>query len=1030
MTEYTNYLKIRPDILLEKKKVKSFLKDLFQGDSKKLNTALWAYDMGILDVLRNETPIGNISKYHIVSKMINQYPIDKDVAEEAVDVWNKLVDKSVVKALIKFENEHEVLEEELLEYYKNTQTSESDEQVVDKKFEYEDIFVNPSLIAKGNDIYIPCGFGNSDNGFFIKGIKKEINCNHPNATVYALIYNYLVRNSNINDEDIPHFFDSDKYNSSVYTFDYKPTFRMAIILLQMIRHNMIKTDKYVINTDDKQALENAVALINNYAVIFCKLMRISIPCKLNIYHTDAAKVSISLNGKGTVYLVDNSGDKTIAREIWYGKKINYKLSDENRDALEYLLKEISPFDSFKEGQFETLSNMLGTKKHAVCIMPTGSGKSLIFYLASILQPLPIFVITPTDILIRDQIRNLMSFHRIDNVAELRLTDENSFTNYTITNSINYLTPTTLQNRNLLAEFHHINKGTKTIDMKETHIAPGALVSYIVLDEIHCISNWGHDFRPEYLMLSEHLNHFLDQINFWGFTATANYSVVEDVQKQLKIPEDNFYSPIAFDRYNVSYFFESMDTTEDMFTEVARVANGFADSNERTIVFTKNDEVSVDVADAIGYEANIFTMDNPEAYQRFADGKCKILVASEELGVGINFPDIKNIIHFGLPLSKSAYVQEVGRAGRASEKVKSYVIYLKESERNVPDGLLTRNIIVEKIPEYIQGIHNDYSDIYKKITNNCPAESDYNQKVISFYQTFNYMERALTVNSYEFSDVDEIKKLLYILYVTGFINDWYSYGMSKKQNGIDIMIDICATNAEKYRTNPKLMLNRMKNTLIEYLDFMGDGKEHISRAQKAMTCEEVIHIYVDWYYRKYLYRQNEQFMDMYEFIQQNISSKADDITNNIKDYFVLPFVKLKAEEVQYNEMTYGEILNKAILGIDHQTLANLEMLNSNRYSPKLDYMLYCSLITMQGIVDKSRYERLLKYMHGSYQDVLDSTFYKLYGTCDIKGRLAIVNALDDGCSHSELKKFLKAVYGNDKKDIIYFGILAKQANQWF
>ena len=74
--------------------------------------------------------------------------------------------------------------------------------------------------------------------------------------------------------------------------------------------------------------------------------------------------------------------------------------------------------------------------------------------------------------------------------------------------------------------------------------------------------------------------------------------------------------------------------------------------------------------------------------------------------------------------------------------------------------------------------------------------------------------------------------------------------------------------------------------------------------------------------------------------------------------------------------------------------------------------------------------MLKYMHGSYQDVLDSTFYKLYGTCDIKGRLAIVNALDDGCSHSELKKFLKAVYGNDKKDIIYFGILAKQANQWF
>lgn len=149
-----------------------------------------------------------------------------------------------------------------------------------------------------------------------------------------------------------------------------------------------------------------------------------------------------------MFVRNNSDLVTNARELWYGRKINYRLDKSNLPDLEYILAEISPFGYFKEGQFEALSQMVSAKKHTVCIMPTGSGKSLIYYMVSLLQPLPLFVVAPTDILIQDQIRNLKQFHKIDNVAHLQLTDDNDFKEYEMRNSLNYLTPTTLQNRNL------------------------------------------------------------------------------------------------------------------------------------------------------------------------------------------------------------------------------------------------------------------------------------------------------------------------------------------------------------------------------------------------------------------------------------------------------------------------------------------------------------------------------------------------------------------------------------------------------
>ena len=265
----------------------------------------------------------------------------------------------------------------------------------------------------------------------------------------------MIRNSRMTEEDIPSFLND---QDALYEIDYRSTYRLCIIILQLIRHNYIKDNMVLLNYDgDTDDIGNAIEIINRYSDVFCTLAGIE-PFKMRATNVEYG-IKVSLEKTEGIYIENNNSIVSNSREIWYGKKINYRLDIKNKEVvecLEYILQEISPFRHFNDGQLESLSDMLASRRHAVCIMPTGSGKSLVYYFASILQPLPIFVVAPTDILIRDQIRNLKKYHRIDNVAHLKLEDEEYFMNYTIQCNINFLTPMTFQNNRLLSSFKYIN----------------------------------------------------------------------------------------------------------------------------------------------------------------------------------------------------------------------------------------------------------------------------------------------------------------------------------------------------------------------------------------------------------------------------------------------------------------------------------------------------------------------------------------------------------------------------------------------
>ena len=904
--------------------------------------------------------------------------------------------------------------------------------------EYKKFYINPSLNLKDGQIHIPCDI-ESDCGFTIYGLKRNLICKNQNAAIYALIYNFLTRSSKPNIKDISaHIKESEQPLSS-----YTKIYRASILILNLIRNNYVSNTLIELSCGgkDKPALTYAVDLINAYAKVFCDIADIKYT-QLQIEINPMSHLYVSLakdeKYKNGIYCEVNTSFTTNARELWYCQNIKYNLTNRHLSYLEKFLHIISPFENFKEGQFEVLKAMLNSDNSSICIMPTGSGKSLIYYLASLLQPLPLLIVAPTEILIKDQIRNLKKFYQIDNVAHLNFLEDVNFRNFEIRNSLNYLTPMTLQNRDLLSSFRGINTGTHKIYVYTSGEAPtqqdeclvkdSSLIYRVVVDEIHCLSNWCHDYRPEYLMLSRFLNKYLSRVKIWGFTATASLTVIEDIQQQLNIKPSDIFSPISFDRYNLHYKFLCVDSKDDMISILRQIASKLLKNNERAIVFTKSDSDAKQIASLIN-QAVAFSSDDLETYQSFVDNKSKILITSKELGVGIDLPNVSNTIHFGLPLSKYEYVQEIGRAGRADEETTSYVIYLKNSPDNIPVALLNRNTKIEELTSFLlqrKYFNNDYTSIYKALTNGFLVKETLCKQLIKLYKEFT-KEHGHKLIFFTWDELESAKCKLYMLYVTGSIYDWYTYSYDNINNGLNILINI--NNAATIGPNA---LSTVKKKITSYFTAMKSDQFYKEKVSQASTPEEIIKIYTDWYYNKYLYTQKEQFLDLYDFITKNIASSDSDTTDQIAEYFTLPFEKLAYDETYYNDMSINLLINKATKGIGRKQLINIEKINSNRYSYKLDLLIFLGRMKNYNDFNDNRLERLLTYTSKDEVKLIVGAISSIYHYCNIESKLKILkyiekNKLKLGIT---LDSFIRLTYYGKLKDVIFYGILAQKVNHLF
>ena len=354
-----------------------------------------------------------------------------------------------------------------------------------------------------------------------------------------------------------------------------------------------------------------------------------------------------------------------------------------------LLKQYWGYDSFR-GIQEEIINSISENKDTLGLMPTGGGKSITFQVPALAKDGLCLVITPLIALMKDQVQNLrkrgikaLSIYSGMSRQDIITTLENCiFGNYKFL----YISPERLD-----TEIFR----TKLRKMK---------VSMITVDESHCISQWGYDFRPAYLKIAE-IRELLPDVPILALTATATPEVVKDIQARLHFCRENVFR-MSFERSNLAYIVRKTDNKTGELLHILRSMPGsaivYVRNRRRTKEITEllnNEDITADF-----YHAGLDDATKDIRQHRWQSGGSRVMVATNAFGMGIDKPDVRIVIHMDLPDSIEAYFQEAGRAGRDGQKAYAVILYAKADKttlhKRIPDTFPEKEYIKD-VYEHLQ-----------------------------------------------------------------------------------------------------------------------------------------------------------------------------------------------------------------------------------------------------------------------------------------------------------------------------------------
>lgn len=329
-----------------------------------------------------------------------------------------------------------------------------------------------------------------------------------------------------------------------------------------------------------------------------------------------------------------------------------------------ILKKFFGFDSFKQGQYEVIESIL-SRRDTFCILPTGGGKSICYQIPALLFEGLTIVISPLVSLMKDQ---------VDSAKEIGITAE--YINSTLSNE----------------ETDVIIEKLKNKDLKMLYIAPERLrsnylisklknmdISQVAIDEAHCVSMWGHDFRKSYANIAPFISSLSKRPVVTAFTATATKNVIEDTIKLLELR--NAYTFVgSFNRENLEM---NVIREED---KLSFIISHIRENEDIAGIIYCNTTKDVDYLHAYindrGYYASRYhgKMDNDDKnknQEEFLSENSNLIIATNAFGMGIDKSNVRYVIHFSMPKNIETYYQEIGRAGRDGSYSRCYLLYARE-----------------------------------------------------------------------------------------------------------------------------------------------------------------------------------------------------------------------------------------------------------------------------------------------------------------------------------------------------------------
>ncbi len=582
--------------------------------------------------------------------------------------------------------------------------------------------------------------------------------------------------------------------------------------------------------------------------------------------------------------------------------IKYQLTEDNhKDSLKFILSNISDiYDDFRENQLQIIIECLNNTS-VIGVLPTGAGKSLCYQITSLLIPSKTLMVAPLQLLMVDQHNNLIEKLGITNSTYVNSTKKENLTLFLNTKSlITIISP----------ERFFSEKFTNALTSNENK------VGFIVIDEAHCLSEWGHDFRTSYLCLSHNLNKYLPSNTYlMALTGTASHRVFEDIDCEFQTFKKKKTTAIFADNMRRDNLTILIQRTDDKYKElIDNISPTLLGVNkDKTLIFTKKksnlynekdsacvtltEKIKRDFSDKINNNiityysgGNEISPDKKEqVLQDFKNGKSLIVLATKAFGMGVDIPDIRKTIHYGLPSSFESLYQQFGRAGRDGKPSKCFVYYTPESKEAV-------NLFFRLPPISIKEMENHLNELNELNTNfffiqsanlDIEIEEKVVKRILKGIETrnklgYDYVDCKTILNG-PFKELDDshvnklsknpdsvktiIERALYRLYLLGEINMWSLV----YDNNID---------------NPTFNhLNLTKFTKQEKLNLL---KSHIEKYETKFkfdlpnTFENRLKFLLKWANENYLQERIQTLKTLYE--QCEIFTNSEIFMTYISNYF--------------------------------------------------------------------------------------------------------------------------------------------------